>query len=476
MENMKEPIVKRFLVNGETVEKRVALRSIEQYDANGHKVSTIDSDCNKHQWEYDENGNETCHKDFSRGKMRTWFNEYDKDGNLVHITSRDHKDAGKTWETWYEYDKEGNLVYEKDSEGHQKRYEYNTDGRPIHVKNSRDENIKTKDIDFSPNLEEWYEYDEKGRLIYFKNNYGEETRTSYNENGVEICKKYLRLGEHEIVDIYESWKYDANGHEIYYSKDFYCGDEEWNEYDSHDNLIYEKTCRCSMVTRFDYDEKGNNVHSESDSGTEKWRDYNADGKCIHEKTNDGYETWYEYDSHGNIIYFKYSGGPEQWFEYEYDANGNKTYCARYDDHYDNMYLTYEVWFYYDEQGRETHWKNSHGVESWCKYDERGNKIYWMDYDCGIEYKYGYDESGKLIYEEPVDCGWKNVYEYDADGKKILDKCFEVRTEERWHDYDESGNILHSKSSLGLELWYEYEFWENGNIKQRVEYNTVDERD
>ncbi|MCH5296026.1 MAG: hypothetical protein J1F14_09075, partial [Treponema sp.] len=71
-----------------------------------------------------------------------------------------------------------------------------------------------------------------------------------------------------------------------------------------------------------------------------------------------------------------------------------------------------------------HFKSSDGHESWRDYDERGNCIHIKD-------------SGGY---------------------------------ESWRDYDERGNEIHYKTEDGAEWWYEYEFWEDGTVKRRTQWD------
>ena len=37
------------------------------------------------------------------------------------------------------------------------------------------------------------------------------------------------------------------------------------------------------------------------------------------------------------------------------------------------------------------------------------------------------------------------------------------------EFDEQGNIIHSKTSYGFEAWYEYEFHPNGKVSKKIRY-------
>ena len=75
---------------------------------------------------------------------------------------------------------------------------------------------------------------------------------------------------------------------------------------------------------YEYDDKGNMIHSKDSNRFEGWYEYDDNGNCIHSKNSIGYEIWNEYNENGNCIYSKLLYvkiiETERW--YEYDDKGN----------------------------------------------------------------------------------------------------------------------------------------------------------
>ena len=112
---MSSPIYKSFTINGETVSRWVVEKSVTEYDTIGKKI-------------------------YHKNLISEIWNEYDSDGNLIHI-----KDSSGR-EDWYEYDANGNEIHSKDSYGNERWHEYDAGGNLIHKK-------------VSSGSEWWYEYE-----------------------------------------------------------------------------------------------------------------------------------------------------------------------------------------------------------------------------------------------------------------------------------------------------------------------------
>lgn len=180
------------------------------------------------------------------------------------------------------------------------------------------------------------------------------------------------------------------------------------KYDSKENLIYEAE---------DYSEKwlenneyGHIIFEKRDNGQEfSWkRKYDKNGNLVWFERSDGLERWFEYDSKGNVIHRTDSEGNEVFIEY--DSNGN---IIHIDDNNKP-----EIWFEYNSKNLKVHKKDSNDYEEWFEYDEKGNMI------C---------------------C--KNSYD-----------------EEKFCEYDDKGNLIHRVNFDGSDVWFEYEFYEDGKKK------------
>lgn len=167
----------------------------------------------------------------------------------------------------------------------------------------------------------------------------------------------------------------------------------------------------------EYDENGNKIYGKTFMGQEYFYEYNDDGKLsfwlnIDSKWGDETACSIEYDTKGRIIHEDY--GYEE-YTYEYDEE-NYTVQQKYRD--GSLGWKYDC---------DTKWQRIHGkrgvMEWWAYFDSNGNETYNKDWQ-GIEIKYEYDSKGRLIHEISNNSG---------------------------------------------EFWYEYTFWDNGNVKLQKMY-------
>lgn len=113
-------------------------------------------------------------------------------------------------------------------------------------------------------------------------------------------------------------------------------------------------------------------------------------------------------------------------------------------------------------------------EYWYEYDEKGRMVYKKD-SAGNETKYIFDDKGNCIYySSPL---IKEIRHYDDNSNIIYHKKIYHNTiEEKWWDYDENGNCIHTKNSNGLESWMGYDgnqrktYYKNSNgLEEYYEY-------
>lgn len=260
--------------------------------------------------------------------------KYDTNGNLIN---EKYSNGDKSWESWYEYDENGNKIHSKwtnasgDNRETWYEYEYNEKGNLIYTKSthSNGEINETR-----------YKYDEKGRSLGYSSSYNDGNRIwpswkekQYNEKG-QLFYVWEGSNAHGWEYYYE---YDAKGNLIHsYNLD---GWDKWYEYDSEGRLIHEKSGYKNnpddtpYETWYEYDANGNKkIHKKTSHGAEYWEEYDAKGNKIHEKNSYGKDFWYEYDAKGNLIYKKFTSASgdneEEWYEYEYNENDKiikKTY-------------------------------------------------------------------------------------------------------------------------------------------------------
>jgi YD repeat-containing protein len=111
--------------------------------------------------------------------------------------------------------------------------------------------------------------------------------------------------------------------------------EEWDncEFNEDGQLAYIRHTYTSIISDneekveewFEYDERGNQIHTKSTSGYENWVKYDDQNRVIYIRTKNesdypsDEEYWAEYDEQGHEIYVKYPNGFEEWKEYNEDG-------------------------------------------------------------------------------------------------------------------------------------------------------------
>ena len=81
----------------------------------------------------------------------------------------------------------------------------------------------------------------------------------------------------------------------------------------------------------------------------------------------------------------------------------------------------------------------------------------------------YDNNGNLIHSKDI-YSKEEWNEYDNNGNLIHSKYSNGR--EVWYEYDSNGNEIHYKNSDGKEEWHEYTYWKNGKVKTKTEYHAL----
>ena len=260
------------------------------------------------------------------------------------------------------------------------------------------------------------------------------------------------------------------------------------EYDERGNTIYHRT-RDEEI-RYEYETEKTNtppgghcVHEKSSDGSETWYVYDAAGHCVYEKNSFGAEEWLEYNEkgrisqekhfngstfwqrdykHGDIIYEKNSDGSEIWYEYDYDENGNKIHCKDSNG--------FEKWYKCDEKGNMTYVKYSNGKhEEWHEYNEKGEETLFRMFHYGeySEWVTDFDERGNITHSKMSSTGGDEEF-YDEDWTAYDEAGREIYRRDRFLSKDEEGQKIYKDK----EHWTEYEFFENGKLKKELIYEAV----
>ena len=81
----------------------------------------------------------------------------------------------------------------------------------------------------------------------------------------------------------------------------------------------------------------------------------------------------------------------------------------------------------------------------------------------------YDNNGNLIHSKDSN-GSEGWYKYDSNGNLIHSQ--NSHGLEKWYEYDSNGNQIHYKDNDGEEYWHEYTYWKNGKVKTKTEYHAL----
>ena len=248
-----------------------------------------------------------------------------------------------------------------------------------------------------------------------------------------------------------------------------------SEYDPDGNLLteiyYDADSNETGRTDYTYIENGNmslKVSTGSGRGSYQKIVYDADGNKTEEYDGDSeadavLNNKYEY-SDGKLIreiFYAHQEAPFWIQEYEYDENG---LLIRKEQKSEDGYI-YRSWDYtYDDAGKMTHMTEEYyeyRIE--YSYDAEERPVLEEEYfngELGYTQKYEYGEYGitDQYYISSDTDGWHKRTHYDANGRKIseanvLDNGREVV--QITMEYDDAGNLIHSKDTRGYEYTAEY---------------------
>ena len=140
---------------------------------------------------------------------------------------------------------------------------------------------------------------------------------------------------------------------------------------------------------------------------------------------------------------------------EYDEEG-KLIFEKWNNGYTCKYL-------YDENNNLTGTEQNNGITTLFLDVDENNKIeLWSD---GRTKHYVY-ENGKLIKEFFSEQDYTEYY-YDENGFETSYKSSSGLVS--WNEYNEAGLLIYRKNNKADRYFFDYEFWENGNVKKRKNY-------
>lgn len=360
------------------------------------------------------------------------------------------------------------------------------------------------------------DYDEKGNLASLHPAFNSEKPKLYSRQIKEEKGNVLvEEGYYKLFDSYKNLVFSIFTYNIF---TYYNADEIQCEFDN-DKLIH--LIFASKEYWFEYDdEKLIHVKAEINKvNCEKWLEYD-EGKLIRVKYNDDTEQLFEHNENGKISHkkeFKSGCIPDDWNVSDYEFDEDNWPLEDFDEQY-GLYSEEtdytEEYYEYDSNEVLVLIKNSDRETSF-KYDEKGNLV-CIDYGIykeifkyneaekliskkktskdgvGWDYSINWDSNGNCIYEEISCISEKNEYKYDNNNNLIYQKNFShsiFNFEKHWNsngqlffykdsdgnvyfcEQDENGNVTHYKG-YDEEEWYEYDFYDNGNVKTKRVFRAI----
>lgn len=264
--------------------------------------------------------------------------EFDDDGRLTH---KKNATGVNNSEIWYEYNAKGMLAEIRKSNGMSMHFHYDNEGNLIH----KEKYILGKKFDV------WYEHNAEGKITEkretYKNRTLESINYSYDENGLLI---------HYKDDRKETW-WNSKGELIH---------ETWNV---ERRLKYLDVL--SLIDSVDNPEalpvKEEDKSSDNCSikKGEVYYEYSDDGKLIKEHYPNGYDIVYDYNEKGQM--FKEMDSDGHLALHFFDSYGDecRKICFNPNNQivYDTDYKDREIWYGYDENGKQFYRIDKNGNET-----------------------------------------------------------------------------------------------------------------
>jgi RHS repeat-associated protein len=390
--------------------------------------------------------------------------------------------------TVYEFDQEGKLCSQKDRNGNNREFTYNSDGLLECVENGTGGRLN-------------YTYNQERKLIYVEDHTGRKISLIYQYGK-------LRWFNNSMGNTY-TYEYNENGklNGIITPRDI-LGVK--NEYDGADR-VRKQMLPDGGVTEFRYDDENNRTYMLEQNGNLVI--YECDKRMRNVRTiyKDGEEI-FEYNDRNQKIRFTDKNGNTT--RYAYDNRGNLTQvinalrlktCMTYNEENLLVCLKFpdsgQIKFHYDEQGNLIETVNQLGYSSKAVYDGKGrvicviqpdNSEIHFDYNengnivcftdaLGNKIRYEYDERNQIIREEDGNkneicytynskgdieeiinaAGNKRRYEYNASGKIITMVDYDGTSHHM--DYDDCNNLCSYEDAEGNETLYQYD--KMGNLEK-----------
>jgi RHS repeat-associated protein len=421
------------------------------YDERGRLVRVSDPIGNGTRYAYDASDRLVL---VERGDGTKYYYEYDPEGNLTR-----YRDANGG-ETVYRYAGYNKLSERIDPSSQVRRLLYDTEARPIELRNEQGKankfiydalNRVIREIEFD-GLEWKYDYDQTDQVIVRTDPAGRTTRLTWDlrgrvvkrerPDGTVIDFSYDSIGqliEAEGPGSKLEFKYDVLGQVIWESQNGRVIEHEYDElgrrsmrrsplnqtvefaYDSDSQLSILNTPRGSM--EFEYDKVGQITERRSPGDLEESFYYDQCGRIIEQSLHKPdrllFHRGYKYDAKGNLIQLRDNNKGVKRFAYDplerlrevlqpeneveafiYDSTGNLLRRGarefRYDQ-YDHLTQIGDTTLIYDQVGNLIE-KRRTGKIIRYSYDT-DNQLTAVESDEGGRIEFGYDPLGRRIVKK-----------------------------------------------------------------------------
>lgn len=451
---------------------------IFEYDDQNRVIKRTNRNEMSYHWEYDKK-DRVVHTKGLEGFMEGFLKYNEEEGYTEVIYP---KQNNKTERYYYDEDL---LVYKQiDGEGGETWFDYTSHN-------------ELKMIGTPEGRVQGYTYDEMGNIATFHSPDGEEYQYQYNEFG-QIIARFSPSGASE------TWNYDEDRRLISYTDT--TGKSIHYDY-FNDEKLPQKSIREDIETYYEYNDKGKVIKSTNTIGGEKYWKYDDYGRLMVFSPKPLNRTVWNRDKMGRVIEINEQGQLPLKLRYDaydlpiYATDGKAEWLMSYTpmgslkrqvrrnaltfkkeeilifgyDSYENlMSITNEKGeIYYFERNNNNEIVGERGFDGQQKFfiRDRDGLITQSRTPNGKDIYFEYDLAGRLTQTHYPDGTW-DAYQYDISGMLIKadnensDVTFQrnqlglVTSEKQGehsiqYEYDSHGNLIGLKSSLGAEIDYSY---------------------
>ncbi|MCS3868601.1 RHS repeat-associated protein [Chryseobacterium ginsenosidimutans] len=449
-----------------------------EYDDLNRVIRRTNRNEMSYHWEYDKK-DRVVHTRGLEGFMEGFLNYNDEEGYTEVIYP---KQNNKTERYYYDEDL---LVYKQvDGEGGETWYDY-TSHNELKMTGTPEGRVQG------------YTYDEFGNIKIFHTPDGEEYHYQYNELG-QIIARFSPSGTSEI------WNYDEEGRLLSYTDP--TEESVYYEY-FNDEKLPEKSTRQEIETRYEYNNRNQIVGLTNNIGNEQYWKYDDYGRLLIFSPKPLNKTVWNRDNMGRVVEVNEQGqlplkirydaydlpvyatdGKAEWLM-SYTPMGSlkrqvrrnastykkeETLVFGYNAYENLMSITNEKgevyrfernnnddivaetgfdgqqkFFVRDKDGLVTQTRNPQGKNIFYEYD-LGARLTQTHYPDGTWEAYQYDTSGMLMKADNENSSVS--FQRNKLGLVTSEKQGEHSIN---YEYDDQGNLIGLKSSLGAEIDYSY---------------------